>query len=152
MSDHTETSFPAAEMPTPSRRSVFAGVGAVGAAAALAACGSDEPGTTNPSSPPGSAGAATPIAKIADIPVGGGKVFPEAGVVITQPSANVFVGFSSICTHQSCVLSGVSEGKINCACHASAFNLSTGEVINPPATKALPSRELVINGEDISLA
>ena len=138
---------------TTTRRAVFAGVGAVGAAAALAACGSDSPPAGDPSSAPSSgAPASGPVAKTSDIPVGGGKVFPEAGVVITQPTANVFRGFSSLCTHQSCVLSGVADGKINCACHFSAFDLTTGEVLNPPATKALASRDLKIDGEDISLA
>jgi Rieske Fe-S protein len=155
MSDRTESPVSAqssAELPTATRRAVFAGVGAVGAVAALAACGSDGPPAGDPSSAPSSGAPAGPVAKTTDIPVGGGKVFPDAGVVITQPTANVFVGFSSICTHQSCVLSGVADGKINCACHFSAFDLSTGEVLNPPATKPLAARELKIDGEEISLA
>jgi Rieske Fe-S protein len=138
--------------PTPTRRAVFAGVGAVGAVTALAACGSDGPAATDPSEAPTSAAPSGPIAKTADIPLGGGRVFPEAGVVITQPTANVFVGFSSICTHQSCVLSGVADGKINCACHFSAFDLASGEVVNPPATRKLPGRDLRVDGDDISLA
>jgi nitrite reductase/ring-hydroxylating ferredoxin subunit len=141
------------------RRGVFAGAGAVGAASLLAACGGEDAPTVSASTAPTTAtttaakgASGTVVAKTADIPVGGGKIFPEQGVVVTQPTANVFVGFDSICTHQQCVLTSVSDGKINCACHFSAFAINDGGVLSPPASKPLTAKELKVEGEEIRLA
>ena len=61
----------------------------------------------------------------ADIPVGGGKVFDKLKVVITQPTAGDFKAFSAICTHQGCLVSTVGNGRINCPCHGSSFDMTT---------------------------
>ena len=143
----------------PSRRALIAGAGALGVAGVLAACGGDEtPGTgttptgapTDGQTAPGAPGAA--LAKKADIPVGGGKVFGEQGVVITQPAAGEFVGYTAICTHQQCVLANVSDGTINCGCHGSKFSIADGSVKGGPAKNSLPKKDLKIDGDNISLA
>lgn len=137
------------------RRGVFVGAGAVGAASLLAACGGEDAPTVSASTTPTTAAQAasgTLVAKTADIPVGGGKIFPEQGVVVTQPTANVFVGFDAICTHQQCVLTSVADGKINCACHFSAFAINDGGVLSPPASRPLKAKELKVEGDEIRLA
>ena len=68
----------------------------------------------------------------ATIPVGGGKIFADQKVVVTQPTSGEFKAFSAVCTHQSCVVADVSGGTINCACHGSKFDITTGAVKNGP--------------------
>lgn len=135
---------------TATRRAIFGGVGAVGAAALLAACGDDA--TPTPTSTKPAAQVAGPLGKKSDIPVNGGVIYAERGVVVTQPTAGEFKGFSSVCTHQSCPVANISNGQINCTCHNSAFSIVDGSVKSPPATMPLPSVKLKIEGDEISLA
>ncbi|MFC4996391.1 Rieske (2Fe-2S) protein [Dactylosporangium cerinum] len=135
------------------RRAVLAGAAGITAVTVLAACGddSDDSGSTGDSSTGGAA--AGVLATKADIPVGGGKIFKDGGgVVVTQPEAGKFKAFSSICTHQSCVVSDVAAGAINCRCHGSVFSAADGSVKNGPATKGLAEKALKVEGDNISLA
>ena len=157
----TETSDPQGEHGA-RRRTLFTSAGAIGVAGFLAACGGDETpqgGTTTPTNaaPPATGGptggeTGGVLAKKSDIPVGGGKIFGEQLVVVTQPTAGTFAGFTAMCTHQQCVLAKVESGTINCGCHGSKFSISDGSVKNGPATARLEKRELKIEGDDIKLA
>ncbi len=70
------------------------------------------------SSPSGSAPmGGTALGSAADIPVGGGKVYTSAQVVVTQPTAGQYKAFSAICTHVGCICNQVAGGTINCPCH-----------------------------------
>jgi Rieske Fe-S protein len=92
------------------------------------------------------------LAATADIPVGSGKVFTDAGIVISQPTAGKFVAFSATCTHQGCTVGEVSGGTINCPCHGSKFAIADGAVANGPAQKPLPARAITVAGNEITLA
>lgn len=71
------------------------------------------------------------------VPVGGGLIFGDQNVVVTQPTKGTFEGFSATCTHQGCILANVSAGTINCGCHGSQFSISTGaNVAGPSGTPA----------------
>ncbi|MCL8017112.1 Rieske (2Fe-2S) protein [Streptomyces sp. AS02] len=125
----------------PSRRTVVAAVGAAGLAVALTACGSeDEPST-------GSA-----LAKTSDIPEGGGKVFSDEKVVVSQPTAGEYKAFSTICTHQNCPMTDLKEDTLSCACHGSQFSVLDGSVKKGPATQALAAKEISVSGDSIALA
>ncbi len=67
----------------------------------------------------------------ADVPVGGGKVFPDNEVVVTQPTEGTFVGFKNKCTHQGCVMQDVTK-TINCSCHGSQFSIEDGSNVTGP--------------------
>lgn len=139
------------------RRALFAGAGAVGVAGVLTACGTEEPSGSSGDNP-GAATTTPPApeepfsANKSDIPVGGGAIYGEYGVVVTQPTAGDFRGFSAICTHQQCVLANVSNGSINCRCHDSMFDIADGSPKGGPATAALSKRDLKTDGDAITLA
>lgn len=127
------------------RRTVVAAAGGAGLAAALTACGG---GGTNDKV---EAAEGETLARTADIPVGGGKVLADKGVVITQPKAGEFLAFSSKCTHAGCAVSGVKDGVIVCPCHQSHFDMSDGSVKSGPAGSPLPPTPIQVVGDEISL-
>ncbi len=105
-----------------------------------------------PASPPGEPGGGGPaLARLTDIPVGGGRVFPDRKVVVTQPAAGVIKAFSAVCTHQGCLVTGVEDGNIVCPCHGSAFKLADGSVAAGPAKQALPTVAVTVSGDTVTL-
>ncbi|MFE9240151.1 Rieske (2Fe-2S) protein [Streptomyces sp. NPDC007007] len=138
------------------RRRIIAAAGAAGAAAALTACGgSDDAKGSETVEQPGSGGkeqGGAVLAATADIPEGGGVVFAQQKVVVTQPKPGEFKAFSSTCTHQGCAVKDVSAGTITCPCHNSTFDAATGSPTGGPATQPLPAREITVEGDSIRLA
>lgn len=134
----------------PSRRVVVAAVGAAGLALTLNACGSED--DPSPAASDGAAAGGSALAKTSDIPEGGGKIFKDSGVVVTQPTAGEFKAFSSKCTHQGCAVSGIANGVITCPCHKSEFSVTDGSVKKGPATQPLPEAKITVSGDSITLA
>jgi Rieske Fe-S protein len=133
-----------------SRRAVVGGLVGLGVGVPLlTACGSGDAAADSGSGGTTSSG---PIAKKADVPVGGGKIFKDEKVVITQPTAGDFKAFSAVCTHQGCVVAKVVGQDIDCACHGSKFSLADGSVVNGPATKPLQALKVTASGEDLSVS
>ncbi|HZG03149.1 MAG TPA: Rieske (2Fe-2S) protein [Streptomyces sp.] len=159
----TDTSTP----PT-SRRSVLAAAGAVSLAAALTACGDSDDGSGHggdtgsggqsapeQSAPAGNGdgdGGGRELARASEIPEGGGVVFKEQKVVVTQPSAGRYEAFSAVCTHQGCLVSSVADGAIVCGCHNSRFDIADGSVRGGPATQPLPRTDVTVEGGSVRLA
>jgi Rieske Fe-S protein len=128
------------------RRNVLAGLAAAGVAAPLvAACGSSGV-TADPSSGETFAGI-----KTSDIPVGGGKIFTGAQIVVTQPSAGQFKAFSAVCTHQGCIVSKIASGTIDCACHGSEYSIDDGSVEQGPATQGLTEKTVTVSGDTLTV-
>jgi Rieske Fe-S protein len=133
------------------RRTVIVGAGLGVVTAALAACSSyGKPAASSSSSPPaekqGSSAAPSALAKTTDVPVGGGVIAGDT--VVTQPTAGVFKGLSSTCTHRGCTVSEIVDGTIDCPCHGSKFNLD-GTVAKGPATKPLEAKAITVQGDSI---
>ncbi|MFF4629903.1 Rieske (2Fe-2S) protein [Streptomyces griseorubiginosus] len=154
-------------VPAPARRTVVAAVGAAGLAVALTACGSDSDssgsstsqadanasgGGSSSDSGASSGSGGTALAKTSDIPEGGGTIFKDKGVVVTQPTAGTFKAFSSKCTHQGCAVGSVANGVIVCPCHNSQFSVEDGSVKKGPATQPLPAAQISVSGDSITLA
>ncbi|MER7406730.1 Rieske (2Fe-2S) protein [Streptomyces sp. NPDC000070] len=140
------------------RRTVLLATGATGAVALVAACGGggDDNGSASTSSPTGreTAGRETAgrdLASTDEIPVGGGKIFKDEEVVVTQPEQGRFKAFSAICTHQRCTVASVSDGTINCVCHGSRFRIADGSVADGPATRPLPAEKITVEGGSVRL-
>ncbi|MFJ8005004.1 Rieske (2Fe-2S) protein [Streptomyces fagopyri] len=142
----------------PARRTVL---GTGGAAALLVGCSKygDSGGSSQVSAPPatsvsppasGAAGG-TELARTSDIPVGGGKIFKDRKVVVTQPTKDEFKAFSAICTHQGCTVSTVADGTIDCPCHGSRFRIADASVAAGPATRPLPAEKITVEGNSIRL-
>lgn len=137
------------------RRAVLMGVGAGSLATVLAACGGDaqnasaeQPADSAPSAP--AAGGA--LAATADIPVGGGKIFADQKVVVTQPTEGEFKAFGIACPHQGCPVDSVRDGMIICPCHRSTFAIADGSVTGGPATQPLTEVQIKVEGDQITLA
>lgn len=154
----------AAERPGPGgvgRRGVLFGAGVAGVAGLAAACGGgsagggpsseDGGGSAQGGSPSGGGGGAA-LGSTADIPVGGGKIFPDAKVVVTQPAKGEFKAFSAVCTHMGCTVGTVSGGLIKCPCHGSEYHIADGTVAHPPAPEPLPAKKITVAGGKITLA
>ncbi|MCQ4046323.1 Rieske (2Fe-2S) protein [Streptantibioticus rubrisoli] len=153
-----------------SRRTVVAAAGAVGLGAALAACGgsnnsassapsqdsstpaSGSSSAAGSSAPAGGSGGGTVLAKTSEIPPGGGKVFPDKQVVVTQPTAGTFKAFTAVCTHQGCTVNQVKNGTIDCPCHGSQFHIADGSVASGPATQPLAPAKINVEGGSVKLA
>jgi nitrite reductase/ring-hydroxylating ferredoxin subunit len=88
----------------------------------------------------------------ADVPKGGGAIFADEKVVVTQPTAGEFKCFTAVCTHSGCLVSSVEGGTINCACHGSRFSIADGSVDNGPARSGLSEVPISVQGGSISLA
>lgn len=127
-----------------SRRHALTGVAAVGLGAPLlAACaGEDETATEAPP-------AGERLGSTGDVPVGGGRVFGDQKVVVTQPASGDFKAFSAVCTHQSCLVSRIADGTIDCMCHGSKFSATDGSVVIGPATEPLAEVAITVDGETI---
>lgn len=88
------------------------------------------------------------VGRADEIEEGEAKAFPLNGVEIAVSRvAGTLYAFSDICTHRQCNLSlgGEIEGtSITCECHGSMFDMTTGEVLEGPATEPIatfPVRE-----------
>ena len=134
-----------------SRRTALGGACAVGAGvasmAALTACGA---AGIQPVAAPKGTGPVT-LGPTADVPVGGGRIYAEQAVVVTQPTAGTFKCFSATCTHAGCLLHDVTGGTINCTCHGSQFSIADGSVTRPPAQRPLPAEQITVAGGQITL-
>ena len=130
-----------------SRRIVFQGLGALGVAVALAGCGGDDGGGSDKAPEAGAA-----LATVDEVPVGGGIILGDEGIVITQPTEGEFKGFTSVCTHQGNTVTSVADGVIECSFHGSSFSAETGAVEGGPATSALAAVAIKVDGDQILAA
>ena len=137
------------------RRTVVTGLCGIGCAAALSGCATYGSGTTAPAPAapaPAAGGAAAALVATADVPVGGGVIFADQDVVVTQPAAGTFKAFSATCTHQGCKVADVAGGTINCTCHGSKFAVADGAPTAGPAKQPLAEKTIKVADGSITLA
>lgn len=108
-------------------------------------------GSASAAARPAGGAAGTVLGRTADIPVGGGKVFTAAKVVVTQPRKGVFKAFSAVCTHVGCLCNQVANGTIECPCHGSKFAIATGAVVAGPAPSPLPAAPITVKNGKVLL-
>lgn len=138
-----------------SRRAVIAAGAGLAAVAALPACatyGSSGPPPARPAPAGGTGEGSAPLARTTDVPVGGGTVFPDRQVVVTQPAPGTFAAFDTTCPHQGCAVAEVTGGTIRCPCHGSTFRIEDGAVTGGPATRPLSPRDIAVADGALTLA
>ena len=162
---------PAVGTPGPaeaSRRTVLCGLVAalLGPAALAAACGGGSSGGSSDGAAGGGggagAGAATAgggsagaaLARLSDVPVGGGIVVPTPTgmAVLVQPTAGTVRAFNAACTHQGTIVGTPKSGVITCPNHGSQFNAADGSVQRGPAAAPLTPIDVRVRGTDVVLA
>lgn len=144
-----------------STRRTMLTTGASALAVCCVGCGSNN-GSSSSSSASSSAAESAPasasapagkaLAQTSQIPEGGGMIFKDQKVVVTQPKKGEFKAFSAICTHEGCTAAQVADGTIDCPCHGSRFHIADGSVAHGPATRPLPAESITVSGNSITLA
>jgi nitrite reductase/ring-hydroxylating ferredoxin subunit len=94
------------------------------------------------------------VAKTDEIVSGQGKMIEVGGKKIAL--FNVEGSFHAIddtCTHRGGPLSeGVLEGKqVTCPWHGATYDVTTGEVLGPPATQGVARYNVRVEGSDIEV-
>ncbi len=137
--------------------------GALGATAALAACGGSGEATgssaanpapsqapagteSNAPAPPGEV-----LGPVDQIAVGSGVVYEGPKVVVTQPAQGDVRAFTAVCPHQGCLVSEVTNNEILCPCHGSLFSAEDGAVIVGPATTGLAAVDVTVLDDQVVL-
>jgi 3-phenylpropionate/trans-cinnamate dioxygenase ferredoxin component len=89
---------------------------------------------------------AVTVARTTDIEPGELAAFDVAGARIAVANANGrFFAIDDTCTHEQCSLTeeGSLDGTVvTCACHGAQFDVTTGQVLAPPALEPLKSYPL----------
>jgi cytochrome b6-f complex iron-sulfur subunit len=93
----------------------------------------------------------SPLAKLSDIKVGEAVAAKGADgkpIIIARPSATTVAAFSAICTHQGCTVAPAGK-ELDCPCHGSVYNATTGQVINGPAPRPLSPVKVSLSGDNV---
>ncbi|MCT2593882.1 Rieske (2Fe-2S) protein [Streptomyces sp. N2-109] len=125
------------------RRTVLHGAAVAGLGLTAAACSDDPDDSATPTAP-------VSLGSSGSVPVGGAKLYREEKLVVAQPAEGDFRAFSAVCTHKGCVLSSVERTEGHCACHGSRFDVTSGEVLQGPATKPLPKVPVRAKGGELT--
>jgi nitrite reductase/ring-hydroxylating ferredoxin subunit len=81
------------------------------------------------------------VGTAADMSEGQMRAFEVGGRRVTVARVGgTLHAFDDTCTHRQCSLAGgdLEEATVTCPCHGSQFDVTTGEVLNPPATEPVP--------------
>lgn len=135
------------------------GAGLTGLSVLLAACGGDGGDGDGDGGQPAARSSGTGalgngrLAKVGDVPVGGGVVSAD-GVLVLQLTGGKFTAFDAICPHQAFRVSPPDDkGVITCQGHNSHFKAADGSFIDGPAPSGLkPVQVQVKEGYVVKIA
>ena len=67
--------------------------------------------------------------------------------------AGEFHAFGDTCTHMQCSLAegDLEETTVTCPCHGSEFDVTSGEVLAPPAREPVGSYETRVEGKNLEI-
>ncbi len=124
------------------------GASALGAVLIAAGCGSGsgaEPDGGPDAGPDGDDGPdGILVGSVDDFPVDSVSLIDASDLIVGRDAAGLYA-MSAICTHQGCSIN-VSDDRLPCPCHGSAFDFEGG-VINGPAVDPLPHYALSVDAD-----
>lgn len=92
------------------------------------------------------------VAKIDELPPGGRKVVEAGGVeIVLCNSKDTIFAIRNLCSHADEKLDcgRIKGGWIACPVHGARFDLETGKPLNPPATHAVDTYEVRVEGDTV---
>jgi 3-phenylpropionate/trans-cinnamate dioxygenase ferredoxin subunit len=94
------------------------------------------------------------VATAADLSEGEMRAFEVGGrrVTVARVGGSLHA-FDDTCTHRQCSLAegDLEEATVTCPCHGSQFDVTTGAVLNPPATAPVPVFPLRVEDDEIQV-
>ena len=100
---------------------------------------------------PGDGPAVVTAGPVDSFPPDSVTAFPEGKFYLARLEDGGFLAVSRECTHLGCTIPWVDdEHRFVCPCHSSAFNIR-GDVINPPAPRALDLFEVRIENRIVKV-
>ena len=94
------------------------------------------------------------VAKTGDVALGSAKMVEVGGKKIAIFNVDgKYYAIDNTCTHRGGPLAeGALEGKeVTCPWHGAVFDVTTGEVLGPPAPKPVSRYEVRVSGKDIEV-
>ncbi|MFJ6660028.1 Rieske (2Fe-2S) protein [Streptomyces sp. NPDC091377] len=121
--------------PSASRRTVLRGavVAPVAAGLGTAACSPGDKGA-RPATPTGP----VEVGAEGEVASGGAAFYRDHNVVVSRSYDGAMTAYGTVCTHAGCAIHKMEGTRLICPCHGSEFDAMTGEVLEGPATVALP--------------
>lgn len=103
----------------------------------------------------GSAKPGTVLAKVSDVPVGGGALV-NAGtdglILLTAPKPGQIEAFNPTCPHAGAKVDPPVDNVITCPAHGSQFNATTGALERGPAPNGLTAVPIRVAADQVVLA
>lgn len=76
--------------------------------------------------------------------------YTGGSVLVARTAQNAFSALTSICTHQSCTITGYSNSVYTCPCHGSQFGVG-GNVVRGPAAASLRSFQTQFANDQLTI-
>ncbi|HEU5129866.1 MAG TPA: Rieske (2Fe-2S) protein [Glycomyces sp.] len=145
-----DTGRAAARRVLATRRGLMCGAAGLGAASALAACGTADTPSGSGEDTGGEGDGGGVLAQTSEVPVGGGIVVD--GTVIVQPAEDEFLAFDAACPHMGTLVEPPDgDGVIVCPGHFSEFDMEGG-LLKGPAETGLTEVAVTVEDGGITLA
>ena len=94
------------------------------------------------------------VATLSDVPPGTCRQVDAVGraVAVFNVGGTIYA-IGGTCTHRGGPLGEgeLDETVVTCPWHGAQFDVTTGQVVGPPAEQSVPAYKVVVDGEDITV-
>lgn len=94
------------------------------------------------------------VGSAADVAEGEKRAFEVDGRRVTVARVGgALHAFDDTCTHRQCSLAegDLEDATVTCPCHGSQFDVTSGAVLNPPATEPVRTYPVRVEGDDLQI-